>query len=46
LADNADKSSSIGGRAIQPIEDRITELWRHIVAAAYRFLQLVAEFDR
>jgi Domain of unknown function (DUF222)/HNH endonuclease len=32
--------------AMPPIEDQITELWGHITAATYRFLELVAEFDR
>ena len=28
------------------LEAKITELWGHLNAATYRFLMLVAEFDR
>ncbi|HUO68369.1 MAG TPA: hypothetical protein VMV37_12575, partial [Gammaproteobacteria bacterium] len=30
----------------QRLEAQITELWGHLNAATYRFLALVAEFDR
>lgn len=33
-------------RELENLEDRITELWGHLNAATYRFLVLVAEFDR
>jgi hypothetical protein len=33
-------------RAFEELEKRITELWGHLNAATYRFLTLVAEFDR
>ena len=33
-------------RAMEELEARITELWGHLNAATYRFLALVAEFDR
>jgi hypothetical protein len=33
-------------RAFEELEARITELWGHLNAATYRFLMLVAEFDR
>jgi hypothetical protein len=33
-------------RACEDLEAKITELWGHINAATYRFLMLVAEFDR
>ncbi len=32
--------------ALDALETEITELWSHISAATYRFLELVAEFDR
>jgi len=32
--------------AFEQLEARITELWGHLNAATYRFLALVAEFDR
>ena len=32
--------------AFEALEARITELWGHLNAATYRFLMLVAEFDR
>jgi hypothetical protein len=32
--------------ALDRLESRITELWGHLNAATYRFLLLVAEFDR
>lgn len=32
--------------AFEALEAEITELWGHISAATYRFLELVAEFDR
>ena len=32
--------------ALDPLEAEITELWGHLTAATYRFLMLVAEFDR
>ena len=39
-----------GGRptpeALERLEAEITELWGHLTAATYRFLMLVAEFDR
>jgi hypothetical protein len=31
---------------MQPVEQEITELWGHITAATYRFLELIGEFDR
>ena len=31
---------------MEELEDRIAELWGHLNAATYRFLELVAEFDR
>ena len=33
-------------RAFEELEAKITELWGHLNAATYRFLTLVAEFDR
>ncbi len=33
-------------RAFNELEAKITELWGHLNAATYRFLMLVAEFDR
>ncbi len=33
-------------RAFEELEEQITELWGHLNAATYRFLALVAEFDR
>jgi Domain of unknown function (DUF222) len=33
-------------RAFDELEAKITELWGHLNAATYRFLMLVAEFDR
>ena len=33
-------------RAFEELEKKITELWGHVNAATYRFLVLVAEFDR
>ena len=33
-------------RAFEELEKKITELWGHLNAATYRFLMLVAEFDR
>jgi hypothetical protein len=33
-------------RAFDELETKITELWGHLNAATYRFLTLVAEFDR
>jgi hypothetical protein len=33
-------------RELEALEARITELWGHLNAATYRFLKLVAEFDR
>ena len=33
-------------RAFEKLEEQITELWGHLNAATYRFLMLVAEFDR
>ena len=33
-------------RAFEDLEAKITELWGHLNAATYRFLMLVAEFDR
>jgi hypothetical protein len=33
-------------RAFDELEAKITELWGHLNAATYRFLTLVAEFDR
>ena len=33
-------------RALDELEAKITELWGHLNAATYRFLALVAEFDR
>jgi hypothetical protein len=32
--------------ALERLEAEITELWGHLTAATYRFLMLVAEFDR
>src|SRR6185369_17530378 len=32
--------------ALERLEAQITELWGHLNAATYRFLVLVAEFDR
>ncbi len=32
--------------ALERLEAQITELWGHVTAATYRFLTLVAEFDR
>jgi uncharacterized protein DUF222/HNH endonuclease len=32
--------------ALERLECKITELWGHLTAATYRFLMLVAEFDR
>ena len=32
--------------ALERLESEITELWGHLTAATYRFLALVAEFDR
>jgi len=34
------------GRVLDELEAKITELWGHLNAATYRFLALVAEFDR
>ena len=34
------------GRVFDELEAKITELWGHLNAATYRFLALVAEFDR
>jgi hypothetical protein len=34
------------GRDLEELEAKITELWGHLNAATYRFLALVAEFDR
>ena len=34
------------GRAFDELEAKITELWGHLNAATFRFLALVAEFDR
>jgi len=33
-------------RAFEQLESKITELWGHLNAATYRFLTLIAEFDR
>ena len=33
-------------RTHDELEAKITELWGHLNAATYRFLELVAEFDR
>src|SRR5918995_4128832 len=33
-------------RALEELEAKLTELWGHLNAATYRFLMLVAEFDR
>jgi len=33
-------------RGFDELEAKITELWGHLNAATYRFLTLVAEFDR
>ena len=33
-------------RAFEQLEAKITELWGHLNAADFRFLALVAEFDR
>jgi hypothetical protein len=33
-------------RDLERLELTITELWGHLNAATYRFLMLVAEFDR
>jgi len=33
-------------RSLDELESSITELWGHLNAATYRFLKLVAEFDR
>ena len=33
-------------RAMESLEAEITELWCHITAVTYRFLELVAEYDR
>jgi hypothetical protein len=33
-------------RAFDRLESKITELWGHLNAATYRFLTLIAEFDR
>src|SRR3970282_1773481 len=33
-------------RGFEDLEAKITELWGHLKAATYRFLMLVAEFDR
>jgi hypothetical protein len=33
-------------RAFEQLEAKITELWGHLNAATYRFLALIAEFDR
>ena len=32
--------------SLERLEAQITELWGHLNAATYRFLALVAEFDR
>ncbi len=34
------------GVALERLEAELTELWGHLTAATYRFLTLVAEFDR
>ena len=34
------------GRELDDLEAKITELWGYLNVATYRFLQLVAEFDR
>ena len=36
----------IDGAACEALEEEITELWGHLNAATYRFLVLLAEFDR
>src|SRR5688572_32590766 len=33
-------------RGLEELEAKITELWGYLNAATYRFLMLVAEFDR
>jgi Domain of unknown function (DUF222)/HNH endonuclease len=37
---------SLAHRSLETLEADITELWGHLNAATYRFLTLVAEFDR
>src|SRR5580765_122264 len=32
--------------SLDRLESELTELWAHLTAATYRFLTLVAEFDR
>jgi len=38
--------SQLAEHAVERLEAEITELWAHINAAEYRFLELLAEFDR
>jgi hypothetical protein len=41
-----DSHTRLRGAALDRLEAQITELWGHLNAATYRFLTLVAEFDR
>jgi hypothetical protein len=43
-ADHAERAARI--QSLQDLEDQITELVGHLNAANYRFLKLLAEFDR
>ncbi len=45
-AQSTRKGSPPATEALERLESELTELWGHLTAATYRFLMLVAEFDR